>query len=283
MKRVILLFAGLACAGLAYPQHVHSAAEPSSLPLQPFAQQVRRLEDALNFLGQPLPPNTQRRINEAIDLNDEARAVLSLQQALEPYVLAIVDINGESRVKVERRPAKSELVQGGSRFFLVKVLNRAQITSPLIAASPNSGRVFIPSKNDPAPKMILTPQDVRDRWAEVSIYNKPPMEKRLSGLQIEYQILEVYSRDQGQRSADIAFNVGQGTQDIGFRNDILVLFTAVSARKIPLHILDEHGELNHRVPHNPRPLEPFISQSFETSGARFLLSAANLPRRWRIH
>ena len=55
------------------------------------------------------------------------------------------------------------------------------------------------------------------------------MRKRLSGLAIEYQILEVYSRDAGARAAKIGFNVGQGTQDIGFRNDVAIVFNAVPA------------------------------------------------------
>src|SRR5690348_15530567 len=67
------------------------------------------------------------------------------------------------------------------------------------------------------------------------------MRKRLSGLALEYQILEVYSRDAGQRSAKISFNVGQGSQDIGFRNDVTILFNAVPARRITLRVKDEKG------------------------------------------
>jgi hypothetical protein len=59
------------------------------------------------------------------------------------------------------------------------------------------------------------------------------MRRRLTGLALEYVILEIYSRDAGQRSAKIAFNVGQGTQDIGFRNDVMILFTAQPARRTP--------------------------------------------------
>jgi hypothetical protein len=222
--------------------HVHPASATLSVPLQPLAQQVRRLEDALNFLGQPLPEKARTAINAAMAMPDDSAAVTQIEAALDPFVLAIVDINGESRVKVERGPAQAALVQGGSRFFLVKVLNQGNVTSALGVASPNSGRVFIPSKADPAPKMVLTHADVRDRWAEISIYDKPPMAKRLSGLAVEYQILEIYSRDAGQRSADISFNVGQGTQDIGFRNDMLVLFHADPARQIKVHVLDENGK-----------------------------------------
>jgi hypothetical protein len=209
--------------------------------LQPLAQQVRRLEDTLNFVGQPLPAKTQEAIDRAIGGADEKAAVEALQQALDPLVLATVDINAESRVKVERGAADATLAQGGSRFFLIKVLNGAGVTAPLTATSPNSGRVFVPSKNDPSPAMTLTPADVRDRWAEISVFTNPPAAKRLSGLAIEYQILEIYSRDAGQRSANIGFQVGQGSQDIGFRNDIQVVFRAEAAHRIQLHVLDENG------------------------------------------
>jgi hypothetical protein len=233
----------LLVASATWAQHVHTdSAQPGTVPLQPLAQEVRRLQDALSFLGQPLPQATQREIDNAIDSGDESGAVQKIEKALDPLVLATVDINGESRVKVERAAAAPELVQGGSRFFLIKVLNRAQVTAPLAVTSPNTGRVFVPSNGNPAPKMVLNAQDVRDRWAEISLFNKPPMEKRLSGLPVEYQILEVYSRDAGQRSADISFNVGQGTQDIGFRNDVMVVFNAVAAKPIRLHITDENGK-----------------------------------------
>ena len=69
-----------------------------------------------------------------------------LQQVLDRYVLATVHINPESRVKAEQGAAKPELLQGGTRLFLVKVLNEAGVTAPLAVQSPNSGRVFITSR-----------------------------------------------------------------------------------------------------------------------------------------
>ena len=202
------------------------------MPIQPLAQQARRLQAALEFLGQPFPKSTQDALNKALAEHEDQAAANSLQLALDPFVLAIVDINAESRVKVQRGPADAALVQGGSRFFLVKVINRAGVTSPLSAASPNSGDVYIRSTGSPSPPMSLTESDVRDRWANISIVKTPPMQKQLSGLPVEYQLLEVYSRDAGERSAEISFNVGQGTQDIGFRNDILVLFHAQPEHQI---------------------------------------------------
>ena len=226
---IALFFAGI--AGAQEAAHQHAAAAP--IPLQPLAQQVRQLEDALNYLGQPLSAADQRRINEAIGNADEAAATAELQAILDPYVLLAVDINPESRVKVEQGAAKPELVEAGTRLFLVKVSNNAHVTAALNVESPNSGNVYVKSNSSPAPPMQLTARDSAERWADISLSQRPPMRKRLSGLALEYAILEVYSRDAGQRSAKISFNVGQGSQDIGFRNDVTVLFTALPARRSP--------------------------------------------------
>jgi hypothetical protein len=235
-----ILVAGLTLSPRAQERPRPAAGEP--VPLQPLAQQVRRLEAALGYLGQPLPPADRRALNDAIAMPDEAAAVARVQEVLDRHVLAGVHISPESRVKVTPGTARPELVQGGTRLFLVKVINEANVTAPLTVQSPNSGRVYVPSRNSPEPPMVLSDKDVGDRWAELSIYTDSPMRPRLSGLGVEYAILQVYSRDTGQRSAVIAFNVGQGSQDIGFRNDIDVLFTAVPAHPLRLRVLDEHGQ-----------------------------------------
>ena len=231
---ITFLLAITFCPGL-YAQH------NPPVPIQPFALHVRQLEDALDYLGQPLPAADQRAINDALGQVDETRAVAEIEQVLDKYVLCIIGINAESRVKVEAGPAKPELVEGGIRLFLVKVQNQAHITAPLAVASPNSGEVYIQSKGDPEPRMERTARDAAARWADISLFSNPPMNKRLLGLGIEYQILEVYSRDQGQRAAKVSFNVGQGSQDIGFRNDMLIVFNALPAHPITLHIQDENG------------------------------------------
>ena len=111
-------------------------------------------------------------------------------------------INPESRVRVEAGRAKPELVEGGTRLFLVKVINEAHVTAPLAVQSANTGPVYRRSSGSPRARMEVTEAHVRDRWADISIYDKPPLRPRLSGLGIEYVILEVFSRDAGQRSAN---------------------------------------------------------------------------------
>src|SRR5262249_3248619 len=152
------IFAGIAAAQQADHQH---PAPP--VPLQPLAQQVRQLEEALAYLGQPLSPADHRRINEAIANSDQAAAVAQLEGILDPYVLFKVDINPEGRVKVEQAAAKPELVEAGTRLFLVRVANNGHVTANFNVESPNSGNVYIRSNGNPAPAITLTPRDSADR------------------------------------------------------------------------------------------------------------------------
>ena len=234
-------FCAALCAVACAQQATHQHSTSAPVPLQPLAQQVRQLEEALNYLGQPLPAADTRRIHEAIANPDEAAAVRALEAVLDPHVLVNVDINPESRVKVEEGAAKPDLVEAGTRLFLVKVINNGNVRAPLAVQSPNSGDVYVRSNGSPAPPIRLSPQESKDRWANISLYQRQPMRARLSGLALEYAILEIYSRDAGQRSAKISFNVGQGSQDIGFRNDVAILFTAEPARRITLRVKDEKG------------------------------------------
>ena len=59
-------------------EHTHAGTEPAAL--QPLAQQARRVQIALAFLGQPLPPLDRQAIDDAIGMSDEPAAVARLQQ-----------------------------------------------------------------------------------------------------------------------------------------------------------------------------------------------------------
>ncbi len=55
-------------------------------------------------------------------------------------------------------------------------------------------------------------------------------------------MIQLYSRDSGPREAKLLFNVGQGTQDLGFRNEADLLFTCLPAREIALEVRDENQQ-----------------------------------------
>ena len=198
---------------------------------QPLAAQAQRISEAMTFLGSPLSKSDSDLLVKAAKSMDAEKAVEDIQKALDPYVLYQVNINPESRVKVAAGAAKPELVESGWRTFLVKVTNEAGVTAPLNVSSPNAGRLA-GSKAEEVPH----------RWLDILPFTNQPLKRELSGLGIEYRVISLYSRDAGKREAKVAFNVGQGTQDIGFRNDVDLLFTAKPSVDVTLRVKDVDGK-----------------------------------------
>jgi hypothetical protein len=239
------------CLGTGLKPALLRAASKPPVPLQPFSDGVREIERDLAFYGQPLTSKDQQGVDQAFADPDPQAAVSKAAAILDKYTLVTVTINAEERVGVQRGPAPPDLIQDGARLFLVKVINQAGVTAPLEVSSPNSGPVYIPSTGNPSPSKRLTPAEVRERWAEISLLsrtleppgypNSPPVQ-RLSGFGLEYRILMIYSRDAGERSATLGFSVGQGTQDVGFLNETTILFKIAPSRPITLQIHDEKGQ-----------------------------------------
>lgn len=193
-----------------------------SVEFQPLAAQAVRVVEALEMLGEPLPNATAVLA---------ARSVEELQKALDAACLVGIHINPESRVKVQQGPARPDLVQLGWRSFLVKVQNEAGITAALQVRSPQAERHH------------GSPQNVINKaWLDLQQFTKQPMQERLSGLEVEYRILQLYSRDSGKREAKLSFDAGQGTQDLGFRNEVDILFTARAAIKVNFRVRDTDGK-----------------------------------------
>lgn len=240
----------LFCAASAVASLAQSLPRVTGVEAQPLKAQVARLVEALDYLGEPLKPEDRQKLDAALNNTDAARAVAAIQDVLDRYCLFDVHISPESRVKVAQGPAKPELMAAGWRTFLVKVRNEAGVTAPLKAESPHAQQVWArgPSKTipggfsvDPRPKQTITPRDVENRWLDLSLYAKPPLKAELSGLALEYRVIQLYSRDAGRREARIGFNVGQGTQDIGFRNETDVLFNCRPSTEVTLRVLDYDG------------------------------------------
>ena len=122
-----------------------TAARAQSVPLvrdvefQPFASATERLVEALDVVGAPLAAADRTTVQTALRSSDHGSAIERIQQVLDRYAIAVVDINAESRVKVAAGPAEPNLAQGGFRTFLVKVINGAGVTAQLVGESPQRG------------------------------------------------------------------------------------------------------------------------------------------------
>lgn len=264
----------------------------SDVEAQPLKAQAKRLVEALEFLGQPLTAETQQDLQKALADKDDVAAVESLQVALDQLCLAEVTINPESRVKVRRGPADAALIQHGWTVFLVKVHNEAGVTAALRANSPNSAPLYKVSSNEASPKPSIKPEDVPDRWLELMTFDQQPLNKTLSGLAVEYRLVQLYSRTSGKREAKLLFDVGQGTQDLGFNSEVNILFEIDKAVPVKLDVLDDDGapttasfvikDAQGRIfPARSRRLEPdlfFHDQIYRHDGEEVLLP----PGKYRV-
>jgi hypothetical protein len=214
---------------------------------QPLVSATQRLADALNFVGSPLKPEDQRALEAACAEANANQSIRKIQAVLDPYCLVAVTINPESRVSVAEGPVAKELTQQGWRTFLVKVQNQAGITAILRPESPNLAPVYLRGQGERQhplenTKLQIGTAALNTRFLGFEMYDKQPLKPQLSGLALEYRIASLYTRDRGKREAVLGFNVGQGTQDLGFRNTVPILFECRPAVKVVLGVKDFDGK-----------------------------------------
>ena len=165
---------------------------------QPLLAQLQRLRDTLNHIGMPLPKETETQLMQLVDNADEDSLTARVQELLDPHCLAAVSLRKDAAPVVVRREAKAELIEQGWQRFLIKVLNDPEVRVRLRIDSPNAK----PLPHSPE-------EDVASRWLSLSMFDGQPMTPTLTGLPLEYRIVEVYSRDAGEQTARIEFAAPQ--------------------------------------------------------------------------
>ncbi len=250
--------------------------------VQPLRAQVTRVAQVLDVLGTPLSADQKAALDKAASETDYAKASSEIAKVLDPLCLAHVNINPESRVKVKRGDAPAHLTQIGWRVFLVKVENEAGVTAKLRCTSPNAAPLYVRSTFDHEPKESVKLTDVPDRWMDVLTYDVQPMNEGLSGLLLEYRVAQIYSRDAGKREAKLLFDVGQGSQDLGFRNELNVLFDVAPAVEVKLKVLDDDGSPTMGqfvIRDGQNRVYPSVTRRLEPD---FFLSRSDLPSGWGV-
>ncbi len=255
---------------------------------QPLASNVQRLMQALEFLGTPLPAEITTALRNA----GQARDARRIQQVLDPRVLFVVRLNPEARVKVAHGPAPAVLQQSGYTPVLVKIINESTVTQALSIASPQSGPVYAGvaklSMERQRQEHLRQNENVdqrTDRFLQVEMFSSPPMTANLSGLRVEYALALVYSSEAGQREAIIGFDIGQGSQELGFRGEVPVLLDIRPVVPVRLSIKDHDAKpttgrlvffdrAGHVYPPQPKRLAPdffFQKQIYRNDGETVLL------------
>lgn len=285
MPRVVTLFVlGLLVFAFGKNGRAQDLQLVEGVAKQPLVAATKRLVQAMEAAGSPFSDDTLAALKKAYRSKSADDVSSAIQKALDPFCVAHVDINAESRVKVREGDCAKQLMENGWRAFLVKVHNQAEITPELKCESPNAAPVYQqgkwPRERPKTDEKLVDSDEVDDRFLTVSMLHRPPIKKRLSGLKLEYRILLLYSRDRGKREAALSFHVGAGTQDIGFRNALPVLFDCRPAVKVNLAVRDFDGspttaafvikDQQGRVyPHQSRRLAPdffFHQQVYRADG-----------------
>ena len=162
---------------------------------RPLLIHVERLSDALDYIGNPLPEKTKAKL---LDLQKESngnRLAEAIQQLLDPLCLVAVDIH-DGKLTVEPQAGEHEVVQKGWRGFLVKVCNRDGLESRLRVESPNA-RSMPHSKQE----------DLASRWLGLRTFDGWSLKANLNGQELEYRIVLLYSRDEGEKKATLDFSI----------------------------------------------------------------------------
>jgi hypothetical protein len=228
MKRKVLhaLLAGVAALAAT------GQADAQVLPLvdrveaQPLLAQVQRVTEALEVLGTPLPEETKEALAKAAQERDDAQAVKAVQAALDPHCLLGTVLQEGGATTALPGPARPELVEQGWRNFLVKVYNE-----------PGTIAVLLPASLSAKPLAGSPASDVENRWLDLLIFRDAPLSARLSGLRLEYRILQLYSQIAGTRRAALSF-VGTGGPYTGTE----ITFQCLPSAPVTLRVLDENGQ-----------------------------------------
>ena len=131
----------------------------------------------------------------------------NLRNAAAPLTILKVQINPESRVKLAPISLPESLVQHRTQRFLIEIHNEARIQAPLrIRAFDQSGGDLQPAE-----------------WCDVRLMENLVSSSILSGEETEWKLLELRSDLAGRREVRFEADVGQGTQDLGFRASADVL------------------------------------------------------------
>jgi hypothetical protein len=221
----------------------------TGVELQPLAAQAKRVREALEFIGSPLAAADARSLQAAAAGRDQARAVESIQTVLDKYCLAGVQIRplpaqGTFSLQAEAGPAAPRLAEQGWRVFLVKVANPGGLAKvELRPDSPNALPMYQRSSGKPDPRVVSV-GEVGKRFLDLMMFNSQPLVRDLSGLELEYRILQVYCRDSGRKEASLGFGLWEPGKRAPLvkSNAVTYLVEATPAVLVRLRVLDDDGK-----------------------------------------
>jgi hypothetical protein len=163
---------------------------------QPLLAQVSRLQEALEFIGQPLKAAVREQLAAAAHQDSAAGVAAAIQSALDPLCLGAVSVQTDGSLEFTPAAITPRLIEQGWRAVLVKVSNAPGLKDALRMDSPGAR---------PLPES--PPAAVPQRWIDVEMYDRRPLNPTLSGLALEYRIVQLWAREPGNHPAQLSFKL----------------------------------------------------------------------------
>lgn len=209
-RRLVALLSASAGAA-AFPAWTEVAEQ---IAPQPFFASVKRALDALAEAGQPIAASDADRLS-ALAIKADAEAVVAAEEVLNRYTLARVVLDKDGVGQATLGGADRTLIEQGWRSFLVRVSNPPGLTHRFdVSGGSGAGQMSQSNAEEKA--------GLRD-----TLFKAPMIEKlwvtaqmqasqRLSSAIVEYKVVDLFSRDRGQRKGKLGF--GAGTVDLNGRS-----------------------------------------------------------------
>jgi hypothetical protein len=306
-RRTVIAAAGLSSGVLLLrPSALFAAVAAPLSPVepQPYFAGVNRALEALAKLGAPAADAQQIA---ALARQSDGVAVDAAEKILGRYTLASLTIDPDGTARVMVGGAPRTLIEQGWRMFLVRIANPTARTNSITVTTGSGWTEFGGGPGNMLPGSISLAQRaylmdtlnkaplIEKMWVTSELYETAPVTLYgfelhtvpLSGIPVEYRVIQLFSRDAGRRSARLtaytfakpgAWPSESGHQEFDFE--------CLASRTIELGVLDADGrgcvasliikdKLDHIYPPQAMRLAPdlfFQPQIYRADGETMRLS-----------
>jgi hypothetical protein len=222
---------------------------------QPYFAGVRRALESLARLGAPVAPADAARI-DALARQADAAAVEEAEAILGKYTLAEASLGADGTCALAIGGATRTLVEQGWRMFLVRSANPSGIAdnilltagwwTPSSMSGPGSSTAQRATMLDTLNKAPL----IKEMWLTTQPADAVQLPRfgrlidvvKLSGIPVEYHVLQLFSRDSGARRSTLRLetypDAGGGIGPTARRE---FAFECLPSRTVALSIRDSDG------------------------------------------
>ena len=178
-------------------------------------------------------PHLARSVTSVASLNDHRENTCTR-----------VGSNQDGKIQAVPGPVEPKLIAGGWTTYLIKVHNLADVRVPLEVESPHAAPLYHVSSYTQTlmPENKISKEARDDRFLTTAFYRGRPMQSQLSGLELEYVVLQLYSRTAGSREASLSFHFNKADQ--GRTPDICVCWGS-KRMTIPKQRESNRGRVGH--------------------------------------